>query len=144
MKPLKTSRVTSVPTDGIIFDPSSRPVNIVNVTAVLNHINSVLLFMKEPDNKLYNDLKIISKTKDTDKKKQLEKIYEKTMEKKFPLFNETYPSTFQKVIYLKDISTTLFMLSKLSKVKKGNLSFNDAEKDVGNMLRDKFVKNKKK
>ena len=72
-------------------------------------------------------------------KKNNHSEYVMNMEKEFPEFSVRYYSLFMKIISGDDITPLMSMLYAIDQVKKGNLSLEDAEKQVGNDLACKYI-----
>ncbi|MBA42911.1 MAG: hypothetical protein CMF62_02740 [Magnetococcales bacterium] len=72
-------------------------------------------------------------------KKENEDDYKIKAMKQFPEFSDRYYSIFQKVINGDDITPLCRMLEMLQKVKKGNISIDNAEEIVGNELEKEFL-----
>ncbi len=117
---------------GIIYDPSAGaetiadPVaNLPDVDDILGSIEKILEYMCKDD---------IIKLKEEDAGGYIDH-----MEKKFPAFSFRYFSLFQHIIEGEDLTHLFSMLGAIERVKKGETTLDDAEKDLGEELAQKYV-----
>jgi hypothetical protein len=65
--------------------------------------------------------------------------YHKAMERKFPQFSDRYFALFQQILSGEDLSPLLMMLAKVESIKSGSKTIDQAEKEIGEVLVDKYV-----
>lgn len=119
---------------GIIYNPTGgldgeKPVvNLVDPGDVLANIEQILEYMCKDE---------IIAMKQND-----EGEYLQHMEDKFPEFSFRYYTLFQTIINGEDISHLFSMLGAIERIKQGNITLEQAEKDLGNQLASKYIKPK--
>lgn len=110
---------------GYVYDIEGQTPNMVDVSSMLDNITSVLEYMYNSD---------ISKMREENFED-----YTKHMEEKFPTFADEFYAVFQKLISGEDITPLLGMLAMIEKIKRGDCSFEDGEKQVGEHLANRYV-----
>ena len=116
---------------GIVFDPSGglengvAPINLPNVNEILDKIVEILEYMGKDE---------IIKLKQED-----DGEYSKHMEEKFPAFSFRYFSLFQKVISGDNLTHLFSMLGAIERIKKGELTAEEAEKNLGEELAEEYI-----
>jgi len=119
---------------GIVYDPTGgldgeKPViNLVDPGDVLANVEQILEYMCKDE---------IIAMKKTD-----EGEYLQHMEEKFPAFSFRYYTLFQTIINGEDISHLFSMLGAIERIKQGDISLEQAEKDLGNQLASRYVTQK--
>lgn len=105
--------------DGIVIDPSEGygDLGSLNVEKLTDDVYEIMNYMSKDD---------IMKMR-----KNNYVVYCQHMEEKFKEFSNEYYSVFQMVISGENISPLFKMLTQLENVQKGNISFEEAEKNVG-------------
>jgi len=117
---------------GIVYDPShgienvEDPVaNLPDTGVILKNVGDILEYM----------------CKDEIVKMQKEDVdeYTKHMEGQFPDFSFKYYSLFRQVIEGEDLTHLFSMLGAIDRVKNGELTLDEAEKNLGNELGDQYI-----
>jgi len=119
---------------GIIYDPSSNPAlapkDLPDSSTILDQVYLILEFMCTDE---------IIKLKQTGDKQ----LYNSTIEEKFPEFADRYYSLFSQIISGNDLSNLFVMLNYIDKVKNGQASLEEVEKQMGKDLSKKYYRKKK-
>lgn len=110
---------------GYVYDVEGGDVSLPDTEQLLDSVIEIMECM---------DTSEMKQLKDTD-----EAEYKLEMEKRFPQFSFRYYSIFQKVISGDDITPLMGMLAQIEKVKRGELTIDEAEKYVGESLAKKYV-----
>ena len=84
-------------------------------------------------------LKVMKETEMIKLKKNDVKQYEIVMKSKFPQFSDRYIAIFDKIISGEDLSILFTMLATLDRIKSGELTQEQGEKCVGELLNKKYV-----
>jgi len=87
-------------------------------------------------------LKVMSETQMIKLKKNDVKQYEMVMKSKFPEFSDRYMAIFDKIISGEDLTILFTMLATLDRIKSGELTQEQGEKCVGELLNKKYVYSK--
>lgn len=109
----------------LVFDIDAQP-SLPNVNDLMDNIMKLLEFMNQ------DEVKLIKRDRPYD--------YDKVLEDQFPDFANKYFGIFKIVQSGKDISPLFDMLAKINLINKGKLSFEDAEKNIGEKLANKYIK----
>lgn len=84
-------------------------------------------------------LKVMNETEMIKLKKNDVKQYEMIMKSKFPQFSDRYIAIFDKIISGEDLTMLFTMLATLDRIKSGELTQEQGEKCVGEILNKKYV-----
>lgn len=117
--------------NAIVYEPpeiNSDSANFPDVPDLLGEIGEILEYMCEDD--------VI-----TLRNKSAEE-FNKHMEEKFPVFSDRYYAVFQKLLSGEDLTPLFSMLGAIEKIKSGQVSLEDAEKNLGLELADKYIHKK--
>ena len=113
-----------------VYDPSGGleglpAPNLPDVGDVLSNVEAVLEYM-------CNDELIELKNKDEDE-------FDRHMEEKFPAFSFRYYALFKKIISGEDITPLFSMLGGIERIKKGDITIEEVEKDLGEELAEEYI-----
>jgi hypothetical protein len=91
-------------------------------------------------------VKILQLKMNTDEFQFLKKFhideYEKKLADYVPAFKEEYPFLFKMIISGQDLSMLNLFLDNIDSIDKGEKTLNDARNELGEILHNKYVKNK--
>ena len=91
-------------------------------------------------------VKILQLKMNTDELQFLKKYhideYEKKLAEYVPAFKEEYPFLFKMIISGQDLSMLDLFLDNIESIDKGEKSLNDVRNDLGQILHNKYVKDK--
>ncbi len=125
--------------DKLIYDPSSRPINYADPTLVKKYMDDALKYVNENKKaKKLLKLALHDKTKNLINKEK----YENYMSEIFPDFANDFYGIFIKTIYIDKIDIIMYMLDSINKLRENKSDFYTEEKNIGELLADKFVKKK--
>jgi hypothetical protein len=68
------------------------------------------------------------------------KKYQDEMEEKYPEFSKRYYAIFMKVIKHEDITPLMVMLSIMSRIKSGEITYKEGEIEMGKVLGKMFIR----
>jgi len=113
--------------NAIIYDPTggNETPNLPDVALLLSQVEEILDYMV--------------KTEELKELKKDNSEYEKHMEDKFPFFSSRYFGIFRKLINGEDITPLLTMCKSINEIKSGNITMEQAEKQLGEGLAEKYI-----
>lgn len=117
---------------GIVYDPSVQAESTVNPIENLPDTENILTNVEEI-------LKQMCEDEVVKLRKENEPEYITYMESKFPAFSFRYYALFQTIIEGKDLTPLFGMLGAIERVKKGDSSLDQEEKDLGEELAEEYV-----
>ena len=117
---------------GIVYDPSEGIENVADPVANLPNVGSVL-------DDVGNILEYMCKDEIQELKNNDVSEYTNHMEEKFPAFSFKYYSLFRQIIEGEDITPLFSMLGAIERVKQGQISLDDAEKNLGEELAEQYL-----
>ena len=100
-------------------------VNLPDVNVLLANVIEILEYSNSRE---MVDLRLADKVK-----------YGDEMEKKFPAFSKRYYALFQQILEGEDLSPLLMMFAKIENIKSGRKTIEQAEKELGDELVDRYV-----
>lgn len=110
---------------GYLYDVDSGDVNLPDVKLFLDQVIEVMECMNQQEM--------------VDLQNKDEEEYKAEMEKRFPQFSFRYYAIFQKIISGDDITPLIEMLAQIERVKCGEIDIEEAEKNIGQSLANKYV-----
>lgn len=119
--------------NAIVYDvPEGEPSieNLPDVPELLKKVTEILEYMCTDD-------MIALKSTDSGE-------FNKHMEEKFSVFSNRYYSIFYKLLSGEDLTPLFSMLAAIEKIKKGEVSMENAEKELGKELAKKYIHEKEK
>ena len=109
-----------------LFGPISELDPDLNISDVLTNVASIL--------------ETVSTDEMLDLKKKDFHKYQNEVEKKYPEFSKRYYGIFMKLVNHEDISPLMIMLSIMSKIKAGKITYKEGEIEMGKVLGKRFIK----
>ncbi len=110
---------------GLIEDDDEATANLPEINVLLAQVIKILDYMSQ------NEIKQM--------RKDNEPAYQSHMEQQFPNFSMRYYGVFQKLISGEDLNPLFQMMGQIERVKRGEISLSEAEKEVGESLAEKYV-----
>lgn len=117
---------------GIVYDPSQGAENVADPIANLPDVKELL-------NNVEKILEVMCEDEMINLKNEDENDYNKAMEERFPAFSFRYFALFQQIISGSDLTHLFSMLGAIERVKKGELSLETAEKNLGEELAEEYI-----
>jgi len=126
-----TSKIEKTPNSHVLDFDEDAPINLVDLS-IVDHVIEILKYIDD------NNLKVMRSENYDD--------FRNHMEMKFRWFSNRYESLFHKLIRGDDIRPFMQMIKAIDSIQTGKKTVEEAEKGVGDYLRDEFVVkgNKKK